>query len=60
MHVVITKADPIQIIVKYCIYDGKSEEKMKMDGMSDAHVYTNIGGIDQPTYFSELTHCSLN
>lgn len=26
----------------------------------DAHVYSNIGGIDLPTYFSELTHCSLN
>lgn len=27
---------------------------------SDADVYSNIGGIDQPTYFSGLTHCSLN
>ena len=31
-----------------------------MEKTSDAHVYSNIGVIDQPTYFSELTHCSLN
>lgn len=33
---------------------------MRMEETKDAHVYSNIAGIDQPTYLSELTHCSLN
>lgn len=33
---------------------------MRIVETSDADVYSNIGGIDQPTYFSGLTHCSLN
>ena len=28
---------------------------MKMEGMSDAHVYSKIGGIDQPTYCIPLS-----
>lgn len=38
----------------------EKQRNMKMEGPDNAHVYSNIGGIDQPTYFSELTHCSLN
>lgn len=52
--------DPIQMDFKCSLCNGKAEEGMWMEGTSDSHVYSNIGGIDQPTYFSKLTHCSLN
>ncbi len=54
--------DLIQIGLSNAFMMEKHKKRWKdgrMEGTRGAYVYSNTGGIDQPTYFLELTHCSL-